>query len=91
MINGPNIKMEYQYDDQTNMVTGIMYSDEELKDTKKAWKLSEDKLTYTNDHLTSNGSYTTVVEDQWGNQSSVLIDVKLVDDKRTKYQNEIPI
>ncbi len=91
MTNGPNIKMEYQYNEKNNTVTGIMHSDEVLKDTKKAWKLSEDKLTYTNSNMTSNGSYTTIVEDQWGNQSNVLIDVKLVDDKRTQYQNGISI
>ncbi len=89
MTNGPNIKMEYQYNEKNNTVIGIMHSDEVLKDTKKAWKLSEDKLTYMNENMTQNGSYTTIVEDQWGNKSKVLIDVKLVDDKRTQYNIRI--
>ena len=75
--------MEYKYNQETNKVTAIMHSNEELKNTKTAWKLSEDGLTYTNDNMTSNGSYTTVVEDKWGNQANVKIKVTLVDDKRT--------
>ena len=55
----------------------IMHSNEELKDTKTTWKLSEDKLTYTNENMTSNGSYHTGVKDKWGNESKVLIDIKI--------------
>ena len=78
---GPEIKMEYKYNEENNTVTAIMHSNEELKDTKTTWKLSEDKLTYTNENMTSNGSYYTGVKDKWGNESKVLIDIKIIDDK----------
>ena len=75
------IEMEYKYNEENNTVIAIMYSNEELKDTKTTWKLSEDKLTYTNENMTSNGSYHTGVKDKWGNESEVLIDIKIIDDK----------
>ena len=78
---GPEIKMEYKYNEENNTVTAIMHSNEELKDTKTTWKLSENKLTYTNENMTSNGSYYTGVKDKWGNESKVLIDIKIIDDK----------
>ena len=78
---GPEIKMEYKYNEENNTVTAIIHSNEELKDTKTTWKLSEDKLTYTNENMTSNGSYYTGVKDKWGNESKVLIDIKIIDDK----------
>ena len=78
---GPEIKMEYKYNEENNTVTAIIHSNEELKDTKTTWKLSEDKLTYTNENMTSNGSYHTGVKDKWGNESKVLIDIKIIDDK----------
>ncbi len=85
------VNIQYQYNEIANTVTGKIISNHPLKDTKKAWKLSEDKLAYTNQNLTSNGSYYTEVEDVYGNIAKVLIDVKLVDDKRTQYQNGISI
>ena len=78
---GPEVEMEYKYNAEENTVTAIMHSKEELRDTKKAWNLSEDKLTYTNPKMTSNGAYYTYVEDKWGNQTKVLINVTLIDDK----------
>ena len=76
---GPEITMEYIFNEENNTVTGIMHSNEKLKDTKVSWELSEDQLTYTT-ILRSNGSYTTTVEDIWGNVTEVLIDVTLVDE-----------
>ena len=76
---GPEITMEYIFNEENNTVTGIMHSNEKLKDTKVSWELSEDQLTYTTT-LRSNGSYTTTVEDIWGNVTEVLIDVTLVDE-----------
>ena len=76
---GPEITMEYIFNEENNTVTGIMHSNEKLKDTKISWELSEDQLTYTT-ILRSNGSYTTTVEDIWGNVTEVLIDVTLVDE-----------
>ncbi|MEI3356378.1 MAG: hypothetical protein V8R81_04880 [Clostridia bacterium] len=78
---GPEIEMEYKYNEENNTVIAIMHSNEELKDTKTTWKLSEDKLTYTNENMTSNGSYYTGVKDKWGNESKVLIDIKIIDNK----------
>ncbi len=85
------VKTQYTYNEETNTVTGKMIANHPLKNTKVSWKLSEDKLTYTNDSLTSNGSYYTEVEDIYGNTAKVLIHVTLIDDKRTEYQNGIPI
>ena len=77
------VKTNYIYNQETNTVTGIINSNNPLKNTKISWDLSEDGLTYTNENLTSNGSYYTTVEDIYGNTAKVLIDVILVDDKRT--------
>ncbi len=85
---GPEIKMEYKYNEENNTVTAIMHSNEELKDTKTTWKLSEDKLTYTNENMTSNGSYYTNVEDKWGNKSKAFIDIKLIDNKGPEIEME---
>ena len=68
---GPTITMEYIYNKTDNTVTGIMHSDEVLKDTKVSWDLSEDKKNYTT-ILRSNGAYITTVEDVWGNKTQVL-------------------
>ena len=85
---GPEVEMEYKYNAEENTVTAIMHSKEELRDTKKAWNLSEDKLTYTNPKMTSNGAYYTYVEDKWGNQTKVLINVTLIDDKGPEVEME---
>ena len=74
------VKMEYKYNSESNTVTGIMKSTKKLKNTKVSWKLSEDCLTYTTT-LKSNGSYTTTVEDLFGNKAEVLINVNQIDDK----------
>jgi len=68
------VEMEYIYDIEQNIVTGIMHSNEKLKNTKKSWILSDDSLTYTT-IFKSNGSYTTTVEDIYGNKSDILIEV----------------
>ena len=77
---GPNVEMEYIYNENDNTVTGIMHSDEVLKDTKVSWDLSEDKKNYTT-ILRSNGAYITTVEDVWGNKTQVLIEVTLIDEE----------
>ena len=69
------ITMEYKYNSEDNTVTGIMHSNNQLKNTKVSWTLSEDGLTYTNSSLKTNGSYTTTVEDIYGNKADVLINV----------------
>ena len=55
---GPEIKFEKEYDKQTNTVTVKAISNEEMKDTKPTWKLSEDGKQYTKVY-TANGTYTT--------------------------------
>ena len=84
---GPAITMEYIYHEDTNTVTGIMHANEKLKPTKVSWQLSEDRLTYTTT-LKSNGSYTTTVEDIWGNQTQVFINVTQIDEQGPKITME---
>ena len=76
IIPALKIKTEFIYNAETNTVTGKIYSNNQLKDTKVSWKLSEDKLTYTNENLSSNGSYYTTFEDIYGQTAKVLIEVK---------------
>ena len=77
----PEIKMEYKYNAETNTVTAIMHSNEELKDTKTSWSLNSDKTIYTSSEMTSNGAYYTWVEDRYGNKTKVLIEITQIDDK----------
>ena len=76
IIPALKIETEFIYNAETNKVTGKIYSNNQLKDTKTSWKLSEDKLTYTNENLSSNGSYYTTFEDIYGQTAQVLIEVK---------------
>ena len=72
---------EFIYNKSTNKVTGKIHSNNPLKDTKTSWKLSEDRLTYTNENLTGNGSYYTTFEDIYGQTAKVLIEITQIDDK----------
>ena len=73
------VTTEYVYNKNDNTVTGKIHSNNPLKDTKISWTLSDDKLTYTTT-LRSNGSYTTTVEDIYGNVVEVLIEVTEIDE-----------
>ena len=75
------IETEFKYNAKTNKVVGKIYSNNQLKDTKTSWKLSEDKYTYINENLSSNGSYYTTFEDVFGQTVQVLIKVEGIDDK----------
>ena len=75
------IETEFKYNAKTNKVVGKIYSNNKLKDTKTSWKLSEDKYTYINENLSSNGSYYTTFEDVFGQTVQVLIKVEGIDDK----------
>ena len=75
------IETEFKYNAKTNKVVGKIYSNNQLKDTKTSWKLSEDKYTYINENLSSNGSYYTTFEDVFGQTAQVLIKVEGIDDK----------
>ena len=63
-----NIKVVYEYDDNTNQVIAKIVSDIELQDTKPTWNLSEDKKTYTKIY-TKNEVYSTQVTDRYRNKS----------------------
>ena len=79
--NTLKITTEFIYNEKTNKVTGKIYSNNPLKDTKVSWKLSADRLTYTNENLTENGSYYTTFEDIYGNKEQVLIKVTGIREK----------
>lgn len=73
-VKGPIISMQYVYDKKTNTVTATMKSNKKLADTKSSWNLSADKLTYTKKY-DSNQTYSTPVQDTYGNIVSVQIKV----------------
>ena len=77
---GPQIIMDYEYNEETNEVLAIMKSDEEIENTKPSWILSDDKLNYSK-KFGVNQKYTTPVQDKWGNISNVKIEITDVDDK----------
>ena len=77
-IKGPEIKMEYIFNEQTNTVTAKIKSNKILEDTKPTWKLSKDKLTYTKT-FDKNQVYTTPVQDVFGNITNVKININKVD------------
>ena len=68
------INIEYTYNSKDNTVTAIMHSNNQLKDTKPSWTLSEDKLSYTKT-FGANDIYTTNVEDVNGNVTTVTIEI----------------
>ena len=80
------VTIEYKKNDD-NTVTAIMKSNVELKHTKPSWSLSEDKLTYTKT-FGANDTYTTDVEDIYGNVTTVKIEITQIDDKGPEIQLE---
>lgn len=77
------IKTEYIYNDQNNQVTAQIISDIPLKDTKPSWKLSGDKLIYTK-VFASNMSYSTPIQDVYGNIINVYLNINLIDETPPK-------
>lgn len=71
------LEVKYEYDEETNKVTAQIISDVELKDTKPTWKLSTDKKIYTK-VFDTNMSYSTPVEDIYGNVIQVNINITQV-------------
>ena len=69
-----NIKIEYNYNNDTNQVIAYIKSDIELQDTKPTWELSEDKKTYKK-IFNENTIYQTPVEDIYGNIKIVDISI----------------
>ena len=72
------IKVQYDYNKETNTVTVTMISKRKLKDTKPSWTLSDDKLTYTK-VFTDNMDYSTAVEDLNGNKTDVNIEINQIE------------
>ena len=78
-----NIKVVYEYNDNTNQVIAKIVSEVELQDTKPTWDLSKDRKTYTKIY-TKNEKYSTQVTDINGNVTNVEIDVTQVKDTEIK-------
>ena len=72
---GPEIILDYVYNID-NTVTVYMKSNEEMKDTKPSWKLSDDKKVYERTFDTDVERYKTKVEDIYGNITNVRVAVK---------------
>ena len=73
-IKETKIDVKYQYNEETNTVTVTMTSNNELKNNKTTWKLSEDKKTYTYE-FESNTIYTSSVTDIYGKKVSIPLKV----------------
>ena len=80
---GPVLDVQYDYDFDANSVTATVTSNEELKDTKMNWTLSDDKLVYKY-IFTDNTNYSTSFQDKWGNSTSVNIQVTQIDKEAPK-------
>lgn len=70
----PIITVEYAYNESNSEVVVTMRSNNELADTKPTWNLSNDKKTYTKTY-SGNMEYSTVVEDLYGHQVEVFIQI----------------
>ncbi len=77
-IRSAKVTMDYIYDEKTNSVTAKIISDIKLKNTKPSWKLSSDSLTYTK-VFAENTTYSTPVEDIYGNVINVTIKIENID------------
>ena len=71
------VRVEYEYIEETNEVVAKIISNVELEDTKPTWTLSDDKKTYTKIY-SSNMKYFTPVQDINGNVINIEIDINLV-------------
>lgn len=81
--NTDSIKVEYEYDENTNQVIAKIVSKIKLKNTKPTWKLSEDGFIYTKT-FSENTKYSTQVENINGEVTNV--EVNVVDVKKTEIQ-----
>lgn len=87
---GPEIEVDYTYDESKNVVIATIKSNEEMANNKPTWKLSENKLEFKKE-FKQNEKYKTKVTDKWKNQTEVEIKIDMIDDKRTKNRNGISI
>ena len=74
------VEVSYEYKEDTNTVIATMTANNELKDTKISWELSEDKKQYIFE-FADNTTYMTSVEDIYGRKIPVEINVTQVDEK----------
>ena len=74
--NELKISIGYIYNKENNTIEVTMTSNNILKDTKPTWKLSEDKLVYTKTFDNEDKTYSTPVEDIYGNKKDILIEIK---------------
>ncbi len=77
------VEVSYKYKEDTNTVIATIKSNNELKNTKKTWKLSEDKKQYTFE-FGDNTTYMSSVVDKFGNTIPVLINVTQIDESPAK-------
>ena len=75
MVKNPNVKVDYQYNEDNNTETVIITSDKELSEIDdKNWKISEDKLRYYKVYDV-NDIYNVVVQDIDGIKKKIEISV----------------
>lgn len=72
-----DIKVEYEYIEDTNEVIAKIISNVELEDTKPTWSLSKDKKIYTKVYR-NNTEYFTPVKDVNGKISNVFIEINQI-------------
>ena len=72
-----DIKIEYEYIEDTNEVIAKIISNVELEDTKPTWSLSKDKKIYTKVYR-NNTEYFTPVQDVNGKISNVFIEINQI-------------
>ncbi len=80
-----DINAEYEYNEKTNTVLVKVISSKQLKDTKKKWKLSSDKLTYSYE-FDNNTTYFTMFEDIDGYKKEIEIKVNQVKERNLELE-----
>jgi len=75
----PRLNITYEYDENTNLITVKITSNEVLRDTKPTWTLSNDKKSYTK-VFDKNQVYITPVTDLSKNTSNANITISQIDD-----------
>ena len=78
---GPEINIEYQYNEDNTLCTIVVTSNEEMiQKTTPGWVLSEDKKVYTYDTKVNTGMITNFT-DQYGNYTQVQLIVDKIDER----------
>lgn len=74
---GPQISIQYAYNESDDTVIVKMISNEALANTKPTWDLSQYSRIYTKKYY-KNELYYTNVEDKYGNVTRVKLDIKQI-------------